>query len=62
MQPFPRHPPVNAEESVDSKENDPLINQRGGHFRIMETTRQRRDGRRLPCFGRIPPTLRRLRK
>ena len=36
MQPFPRRPPVSAEESVDSKENDPLINQRCGHFRIME--------------------------
>ena len=36
MQPFLRHPPVSAEESVDSKENDSLINQRCGHFRIME--------------------------
>ena len=36
MQPFLRCSPISAEESVDSKENDPLINQRCGHFRIMQ--------------------------
>ena len=34
--PLPRHPSVCAEEATDSKENDPLINQHCGHFRIME--------------------------